>query len=122
MREVSVFYSFDDHEFFDRDECLAYEKEAVHHLRTVETCYAFWGKDGNRIFAPIASDNADDWMDWLCLAGDSAEMILVLKQLPKDTTDFVREQVGYCIQPEDFHNDTGMFKYDWNHWKWVKVE
>ena len=122
MREVSVFYSFDDREFFDRDECLAYEKEAMRHLRVVDACYAFWNKEGDRISAPIASDDADDWMDWLGVAGDNAEMILVSKQLPNDTADFVREQVGFCILPEDFHNDTGMFKYDWKRLGWVKVE
>lgn len=121
MREVSVFYSFDDKEFFDRGECETYEREAVRHLRTVEACYAFYGKEGNRLFAPLTSNDVEDWMDWLCVAGDSADRILVSRQLPNDTADFVREQVGYCILPEDFGNETGDFQYDWHQCEWVKV-
>lgn len=122
MREVSMFYSFDDKEFFDRDKCEAYEREAVRHLRTVEACYAFYDKEGNRLFAPLTSDDVEDWMDWLCVADDSADRILVSRQLPNDTVDFVREQVGYCILPEDFRNETGDFQYDWHQYKWVKVD
>ena len=121
MREVSVFYSFDDKEFFDRDECEAYEREAVRHLRIVEACYAFYDKKGDRLFAPLTSNDIEDWMDWLCVAGDSAERILVSQQLPNDTTDFVREQVGYCILPEDFNYQTGDFQYNWKRYEWVKV-
>lgn len=121
MREVSVFYSFDDKEFFDRDECEVYEREAVRHLRAVEACYAFYGKEGNRMFAPLNSDDVEEWMDWLCIVGDSAERILVTRQLPNDTANFVREQVGYCILPEDFGNETGDFQYDWHQCEWVKV-
>lgn len=121
MRKVSVFYSFDDKEFFDRDECEAYEREAVRHLRTVEACYAFYGKEGDRLFAPLRSDDVEDWMDWLYIAGDSAERIFVSRQLPNDTAYFVREQVGYCILPEDFNYQTGNFQYNWKCYKWVKV-
>jgi hypothetical protein len=121
MREVSVFYSFDDKEFFDRDECKAYEREAVRHLRTVEACYAFYDENGGRMLAPLRSEDVEDWMDWLYIAGDSAHRIFVSRQLPNDTADFVREQVGYCILPEDFGNETGDFQYDWNQNEWVKV-
>ena len=121
MREVSVFYSFDDREFFERDECEAYEREAMRHLRTVEACYAFYGKDGDRIFAPMTSNDVEEWMDWLYIAGDAADRILVSRQLPQDTADFLREQVGYCILPEDFNYSTGDFQYDWKRYEWVKV-
>lgn len=121
MREVTRFYSFDDREFFDRDECETYEREAVRHLRTVEACYAFYSKEGKRMFAPLASEDADEWMDWLCAACEVSNRILVTRQLPNDTADFVREQVGYCILPEDFNNATGDFQYDWHQCEWVKV-
>lgn len=121
MREVSVFYSFDDREFFDRDECEDYEREAVRHLRTVEACYAFYDKKGDKMFAPLTSNDVEDWMNWLCVAGDDADRILVLQQLPQDTADFLREQVGYCILPEDFNYQTGDFQYNWKRCEWVKV-
>lgn len=121
MREVKYYVAWDDSEFLDRDECEAYEREALRHLRTVEACYAFYDKKGDRLFAPLTSDDIEDWMDWLCMAGDSAERILVSRQLPNDTAYFVREQVGYCILPEDFGNETGDFQYDWSQNEWIKV-
>lgn len=121
MREISVFCSFDGREFYDRDECLAYEKDAMRHLRMIEACYAFYDKEGERFRAPLISNDVEDWINWLSDAGDSAEKILVSRQLPKDTANFVREQVGYCILPEDFGNQTGDFQYDWNTNEWVKV-
>jgi hypothetical protein len=122
MREVSVFYSFDDREFFDRAECEAYEREAMQHLRTVWACYAFYGRDGRRMFAPLTSNNIEDWMVWLCTVGDMADRILIIRQLPQDTVDFLRYQVGYCILPEDFDYLTGDFQYNWKRCEWVKVD
>ena len=29
MREVTVYYAWDDSEFYDRDECLRYERQAI---------------------------------------------------------------------------------------------
>lgn len=121
MREVTIFYSYDEMEFLDRDECEAYECKAMQHFRTVDACYAFYNKEGNRIFAPLGSDDANDWIKWLCEAGDSAEKVFISRQLPDDTASFIRYQVGYCIMPEDFGNETGDFQYDWIQWKWVKV-
>lgn len=121
MREVSVFYSFDDKEFYDRDECEAYEREAMRHLRTVEACLAFYDKNDNRMFAPLTSNDVEEWIDWLEVAGDKADRILVTRLLPQDTVDFLKYQVGYCILPEDFDYQTGNFQYDWKRCRWVKV-
>ena len=41
MREVTVYYSYDDKEFFDRDECLRYERQAVEAMMSVNDCYDF---------------------------------------------------------------------------------
>lgn len=121
MRKVEYWVAWDDSEFMTELECLDYEREALRHLRTVEACYAFYGSEGDRMFAPLRSDDVEDWMDWLCVVGDSAQRILVSQQLPNDTADFVRRQVGYCILPEDFGNETGDFQYDWKRLEWVKV-
>lgn len=120
MREVTVFYSFDNREFYDRGECEAYEREAMRHLLVVNVCYAFY-KNGDRMFAPHTSNDIEDWMDWFCAACEVSNRIIVSRQLPNDTADFVREQVGYCILPEDFGNETGDFQYDWHKCEWVKV-
>lgn len=41
MREVTVYYSYDDGEFYDRDECLAYEREALLSAWEIDGAYAF---------------------------------------------------------------------------------
>lgn len=122
MREVHVFYAYDDKEFFDREECLAYEREAMVNVREIANAYSFFDKDMNRIFAPHDSDDIEDWIDWLGIAGDECAYIHRFANLSHDAEMLYREMWGYCILNEDFDNELGFFKYDYNRDEWVKVD
>ena len=121
MREVHVFYAYDDKEFFDREECLAYEREALLSAWEIDGAYAFFDKDMNRILAPRDTKNIDDWINWLGIVGDSCVYVRRNANLSSKTEMFYREQWGYCILNEDFNNELGLFRYDWNKDIWIKV-
>lgn len=122
MREVTVYYSYDDEEFFDRDECLQYEHQAVEAMAAVNDCYDFFDKNGRKFVAPDAAcEDVKEWLFWLSDAAEHCDCIRVRHTLPELSVQFINHEWGYCIAPEDFYNETGLFRYD--NWKneWVKV-
>lgn len=121
MREVSVFYAFDNTQFFDRDACFRYEEKAIISLFTINDYYAFFDKNMRRYMPPQNKD-IEDWIEWFSNAAEHCDYIRVYHTLPDSTVDFINKQFGYYICPKDFHNETGLFKYeDWEN-EWVKVD
>jgi hypothetical protein len=122
MREVTVYYAYDDSEFEDRDECLRYERQAVEAMMSVNDCYDFLDKDGVCYTAPdYRCEDVEEWMDWLSDAAQHCDYVNVRYVLPENAVRFIDREWGYCIAPEDFHNETGLFKYDDFKNEWVKV-
>ena len=123
MREVTMYYAYDDSEFDDRDECLAYERQAVEAMMSIDDCYDFLAKCGDRYIAPdYQCEDVEEWMDWLSDAAQHCEYIKVCHTLPKNAVRFIDREFGYCIAPEDFNNETGLFKYDYFKNEWIKVD
>ena len=121
MREVSVFYSFDDREFFDRDECFTYEEKALKKFQSFNYFYTFYDKDMNIMYAPMSKD-VEEWINWLQCSAGKCSYIRRMGQLPEEVNQFIREEAGYCILNEDFNNEIGLFKYDDIQYEWIKVE
>ena len=122
MREVTVYYAWDDSEFYDRDECLRYEQQAVEAMMSVNDCYDFFDKDGSRYVAPdYRCEDVEEWLDWLSDAAEHCSYIKVRHILPENAVRFIDREWGYCIAPEDFNGETGLFKYDDFKNEWVKV-
>lgn len=123
MREVTVYYAYDDSEFYDRDECLRYERQAIEEMMSINDCYDFFDKNGNRYIAPYYQcENIEDWINWLSDAAEHCDYIKVRHILPKNAVQFINREWGYCITPKDFHNETGLFKYDNFKGEWIKVD
>ena len=123
MREVTKYVAWDDSEFDIEDECLLYESAAMDAMREVNDCYIFFNKDGERFEAPPEWDDIiENWLNWLSNAAEHCARIKVNYILPEYATQFIDREWGYCIAPEDFYNETGLFKYDdWKN-RWVKVD
>ena len=122
MREVSVFYAYDDTEFFDREECLEYEKNALDHLKEINEKYSFFDKNMNLYCAPLGSSDIDDWVDWLVAAGDKCEFIHREANLTVPAENIINNGWGCCILNEDFNYKTGWFQYDFHRNEWVKIK
>lgn len=122
MREVSVFYSFDDREFFDRDECLEYEQNIFNIVKNISNKYSFFDKDRNIFMPPVNSEDIEEWIHWLSYSCETCEYIHRDDNLEYGEEQFMNDELGYCVLNEDFKNEIGWFKYDtrWN--EWIKVE
>lgn len=120
MREVKYYVAWDDSEFETKKECLEYERKAIATMATVDECYTFFDKNGERMMAPI-SDVIEDWLNWLSIAADQCKWIRVHRPISKTATKFINREWGYCICPEDFESETGFFEYDYLKNEWVKV-
>lgn len=124
MREVRYYVAWDDSEFENKEECLAYEEGAINKMKEVRDKYSFYDKDMNLFVAPDDSAGIDDWLDWVGRAANECVFIDRKDNLSDDTDDFIYYEFGYCINNSDFpeENYIGLFKYDGKKDEWVKVD
>lgn len=119
MREVTVYYAYDDTEFYTKEECLAYESKALVWLREIANAYTFWGVDKKLIPPKWGSGDIVFWLDWFDYVTENAEYIRRYKNLSQQAEEFLDYTDGFFIQNRDFNNELGFFKYGKD--KWVKV-
>ena len=123
MHEVHVFYAYDDTEFFNREECLAYEEKAIKLMEEINDKYSFFDENMNLLVAPLGSTDIEEWIDWLNTSADKCQIIHRTGDLSFKANNLLREVCGYCINNSDFPYDeenVGWFKYE--DCDWVKVD
>lgn len=122
MREVTVFYAYDDTEFFARDECLAYEERAIESMEEINDKYSFFDENMNLFIAPLGSTDVEKWIDWLNESADKCQIIYRTGDLSINADKLCRRVCNYCINNSDFpygEENIGWFKYE--DCDWVKV-
>lgn len=122
MREVTVFYAYDDTEFFVRDECLAYEERAIESMEEINDKYSFFDENMNLFIAPLGSADVEKWIDWLNESADKCQIIHRTGDLSVNADKLCRRVCSYCINNSDFpygEENIGWFKYE--DCDWVKV-
>lgn len=122
MREVTMYYAFDDKEFDNYYACLVYENNAYMLMRSIEKKYSFYDRNMKEITAPFDSSNIEDWLTWLDDAYSYCTYIKKTGNLTDDETKIIRENVGLCIENDDFSCTAGLFRYDSRTIGWVKVD
>ena len=122
MREVTMYYAFDDKEFDNYEACLRYENNAYMLMRSIEKKYSFYNKNMKEIIAPFDSSHVEDWLTWLDDAYSDCTYIRKMGSLTDDEAEIIRENIGVCIFNEDFSCAVGLFEYDTRMGQWVKVD
>lgn len=122
MREVTMYYAFDDKEFDNYDACFEYESKAYRLMRSIEKKYSFYYKNMEEIIAPLESLDVEDWLTWLDDAYSYCAYIRKMGNLTDDEAKIISENIGACIYNEDFSCAVGLFKYDTRTMGWVKVD
>ena len=123
MREVCAFYAYDDTEFFDREECLAYEARAIKLMEEINDKYSFFDENMNLLVAPLGSVDIEEWIDWLNESANKCQIVHRTGDLSFNAYKLSREVCGYCINNSDFpygEESIGWFKYE--DYDWVKVD
>lgn len=122
MREVSVFYAYDDTKFYNREECLDYEENILNRLKEINEKYSFFDKNMNLYCAPLESPDIEDWMDWFLNAVDKCEFIHREANLSILTERLITDEGGFCISNKDFGHIKGWFRYNYQTNEWEKVD
>lgn len=122
MREVTMYYAFDDKEFDNYEQCLRYENNAYMLMRSIEKKYSFYDKKMKEMTAPFDSHRVEDWLTWLDDAYSYCTYIKKMGSLTDDEVEIIRENIGACIFNEDFSCAVGLFRYDTRTMEWVKVD
>ena len=122
MREVTMYYAYDDKEFDNYAACQNYENKAYMLMRGIEKKYSFYDKNMKEMTAPFDSPNVEDWLTWLDDAYSYCTYIRKMGSLTDDEVEIIRENIGACIYNEDFSCAVGLFRYDTRTNEWVKVD
>ena len=122
MREVTMYYAFDDREFDNYYACLAYENNAYMLMRGIEKKFSFYDRNMKEITAPFDSPKVEDWLTWLDDAYSYCTYVRKMGSLTDDEAEIIRENIGVCIFNEDFSYTVGLFRYDTRTMEWVKVD
>ena len=122
MREVTMYYAFDDKEFDNYEACLNYENKAYLLMRSIEHKYSFYNRNMKEMIAPYESPHVEDWLTWLDDAYSYCTYIRRNGSLTDDEAEIIRENIGSCIYNEDFSCAVGLFEYDTHTDRWVKVD
>lgn len=115
MRIVSVYYAFDDTEFYTEEECLEYEAEWKNVLHEMRECYDFFDRDMNMLVC--VSDELEDLIEWFEESYDKSTYISV-KAIPSEKT---LHKIDYYFGFE-FPTEIGLNRYDWNQNDWRRVD
>ena len=122
MREEVRYYAYDDTEFFDREECEAYEGHIYDMLTSVSEKCSFFDKDMNIFMPPNDSPDINDWMNFFDNAFNECGIVHREENLTDEENSFMRYEFGYCFNNEDFNNETGWFRWDKDEIEWVKMD
>ena len=122
MREEVRYYAYDDTEFFDREECEAYESRIYDMLTSVSEKCSFFDKDMNIFLPPKDSPNINDWLDFFDNAFNGSSIVYRDKNLTNEENSFMQYEFGYCFSNDDFNNETGWFRWDRDEVEWVKMD
>ena len=122
MREVTMYYAFDDKEFDNYEQCLRYENNAYMLMRSIEKKFSFYDKNMKEMIPPYESPNIEDWLTWLDDAYAYCTYVRKMGSLTDDEAEIIRENIGCCIYNEDFSCAVGLFEYDTYAGEWVKVD
>ena len=112
MREVTMYYAFDDKEFDNYDACWEYESKAHALMRSIESKYTFYDRNMKPICAPVLSPEVEDWLTWLDNAYTYCTYIRKTGNLTDDEAEIIRENISACIYNEDFSCAVGLFEYN----------
>lgn len=115
MREVTVYYAYDDSEFDNREECEAYEGEAFDLLTEVFNSYKFFVNNQEIL---IFLNDVEAGLHALSAAFDKCDRISVTKPISDAALRLIDFQLGYVLPP----NTVGLYKYDTDEYDWVKVD
>ena len=122
MREV--YYAYDHTEFFDREACLNYEKEAINLMKEIAEKYSFLDENMNSFIAPLDSVDMKEWIDWL---NDSAAACIYIHRrdnLSVEADRFIFNNCDYYLNNGAFcyeEENIGLFRYDEMICEYVKV-
>lgn len=115
MKAVTVYYAYDDSEFYDENECMEYEQEAIDLMVKAKEVFTFYDKNMN-VMSWYVNDNVDDLLREFENTYDHCEYIK-LNEDNKDVFQFIYNQNG-IILPD---NGEGLYKYNWIDDRWIKI-
>lgn len=117
MKEIITYIAYDDMEFSQKEDCIAYEQEAMKMIDEAEKVYSFFDKDMNIFLAPLDC-TIEEYLNWFEETIDKCEYIHIYQEPSTALCEFLNYNIGYTLPI----NGTGFFRYDWQYSEWRPME
>lgn len=114
MREVTMYFAYDDTEFENREDCVKYEEYAEDMLREIVGSVSFLNRD-NALYLTKGKD-INTTLGKIANACDNCETIIVTKQLSSSARVFILNEL--CIELPEM---PGKYKYNRKYYEWRVV-
>jgi len=115
MKKVTVYYAYDDTEFYDEDECMRYEQKAIDIMVKAKEVFTFYDENMN-VMSWYVNDNVDDLLNEFENIYDHCTYIKVNED-NEEVIRFIYNQTGSLVPNEG----EGLYKYGWNVSEWAKI-
>lgn len=115
MKKVTVYYAYDDTEFYDEDECMRYEQKAIDLMVKAKEVFTFYDKNMNAM-SWYVNDDVDDLLSEFENIYDNCEYIKV-NECNEEVYKFIYNQIG--LNPP--YDSKGLYKYSWDIDTWVRT-
>ena len=115
MREMTIYFAYDNTEFYDKYECMEYEKHVWDVINELMECYVCFDKNFN-MFQPPVTDNLEEMLDFISSTFNNCDIIHFTKNPSDEAKKFQQTEWGYVL-PENI--EFGYYKYDYHKSDWI---
>lgn len=116
MKIVTTYVAFDDEEFSQMEDCLAYEQHYMDLMVEADECYAMYDK-GMNLLPFMYAHNIEEALDEFCRQYNKCDYMIIKKAPSTDAVIFIRDYFGFEMPPRA----CGLWHYNFREGKWERV-
>ena len=125
MKELTLYIAYDNEEFTDKAECLAYEQKAWNAINDIKAKLKFYDEDGEPINIPETDDieEAIDAIDEIIDRSGAIRMLAPLNEdMPERIYDIFDFSRGLMLLMERWSGKPCLFLYNYQKMEWKQHE
>lgn len=116
MRTVTIYYAYDDTEFYSPERCEEYERPVIYHINQWNRCCTFFDNNMNIFYFPAGLD-VEEALDWFDKTLEKCSYIKINEKIPSDSFDFLTMILDYYLPK----NEIGLYRHNYTTDEWVSV-
>ena len=117
MTKITVYYAYDETEFYNEEECQEYEAKAFEYLYEIKDNWTLFDKDFNKLEVYIDKDINITLEEFSRIWDIPMQYVKINKPLSNNAYAFILNYYGYSCPP----NEVGLYRYNFSEVHWEKI-